>query len=72
MIQRRVNELRLQDGDKLVLEDGAEVVGLPVSAGGAPVAECVHASTASTVAALKADVNQLIRALKACGLMAEE
>ena len=50
-------------GGKLIIEPGAEVVGLP-AAGNVPE------SAATTVAGVKDDLNAVIAALKAAGLMA--
>ena len=58
-------ELVIKNGAKLVLEEGAEGSGLPKAANQA-------ASTASTVAGLKDDLNALIGKLISAGLMAEE
>ncbi len=49
-------------GGKLIIEEGAEVLGLPSL-------ENQEASTATTVAALKDDLNALIGKLKATGYM---
>lgn len=52
-------------GGKLILEDGAQLEGFPKAAN-------VQASTAADVAGLKADLNSLLTALKAAGLMAAD
>lgn len=52
-------------GGKLIIEPGAEVTGLP-AAGNVPE------STATTVAGVKDDLNAVIAALKAAGLMTGE
>ena len=52
-------------GGKLIIEEGAEVIGLPSLDNQA-------ASTATTVAALKDDLNALLEALKAAGYMAAD
>ena len=49
-------------GGKLTILEGAQVTGLPQAANQV-------ASTASTVAALKDDLNALLTALKTAGLM---
>lgn len=60
-------------GGKLVIEEGASVEGLPSSGSGAvtPAAN-QPASTATTVAGLKEDLNTLLAALKSAGLMAPD
>lgn len=52
-------------GGKLILEDGAELEGFPTAAN-------VPASTATAVAGVKDDLNAVIAALKAAGLMAAD
>ncbi len=52
-------------GGKLIIEEGAEVKGIPILDNQA-------ASTATTVAALKDDLNALIAGLKAKGYMAAD
>lgn len=52
-------------GGKVIFEEGAEIEGLPAAANQAD-------STASTVSALKDDLNALLAKLKAAGLMAED
>ena len=52
-------------GGELILEDGAKLTGFPKTAK-------QEASTATTVAALKDDLNDLIEKLIAAGLMQEE
>ena len=54
-------------GGKLVIEDGAEVEGLPSPS--VPKAANQAASEASTVVALKEDFNALLSKLKTAGLM---
>lgn len=58
-------------GGKLIIEEGAEVIGLPPGNGGSklPVAENQSDSGAATIAALKDDFNALLSKLKAAGLM---
>ena len=58
-------------GGKLIIEEGAEVVGLPSGDGGSklPAAENQADSEATTIAALKEDFNALLSKLKAAGLM---
>ena len=58
-------ELRVKAGAKVVLEPGADLKGLP-TAGNVPDAS----SDISTVAALRAEHNALLAALRAAGLMA--
>lgn len=52
-------------GGKLIIEDGAELEGFPAAAN-------VPASTASDVAGVVTDLNAVIAALKAAGLMAAD
>ena len=52
-------------GGKLIIEEGAEIRGLPSLDNQA-------ASTAATVAALKDDLNALLEGLKAAGYMAAD
>ena len=54
-------------GGKLIVEEGAEVVGL--DSGGGAAAENQSASTATAVAALKNDFNALLIRLKEAGIM---
>jgi hypothetical protein len=71
-----------QGGDKLVIggtleiQEGASVTGLPVAAADNPgvvgIAANQPASTAADVAALVADFNTLLAALKAAGIMAAD
>ena len=59
-------------GGKLIIEEGAEVIGLPSGDGGGsklPVVENQADSEATTIAALKEDFNALLSKLKAAGLM---
>lgn len=58
-------------GGKLIIEEGASVEGLTSSGGFTPAANQAE-STATTVAALKDDLNALLAKLKAAGLMAGE
>lgn len=51
-------------GGKLIIDEGGSIEGLQ--------AENQAASTATTVAALKDDFNNLLSKLKAAGLMAED
>ena len=55
-------------GGKLVIEEGASVEGLP----GSSPAGYQPDSTATTVAALKDDLNALLHKLRAAGIMAAE
>lgn len=57
-------------GGKLIFEEGAQVIGLPASSGGA--AENQPASTATAVAGLKNDFNALLLKLKDAGIMAAD
>ncbi len=52
-------------GGKLVVEEGAEIEGIP----GMTQADHQSDSTATTVAALKEDLNALLSKLKAAGIM---
>lgn len=71
-----------QGGDKLVIggtleiQEGASVTGLPAAATDSPgvvgIAVNQPASTAADVAALVADFNTLLAALKAAGIMAAD
>jgi len=71
-----------QGGDKLVIggtleiQEGASVTGLPVAAADRPgvvgIAANQPASTAADTAALVADFNTLLSALKAAGIMAAD
>jgi hypothetical protein len=71
-----------QGGDKLVIggmleiQEGASVTGLPAAAVDSPgvvgIAANQPASTAADVAALVADFNTLLTALKAAGIMAAD
>lgn len=54
-------------GGRLVIEDGAQVEGLPSTP--APKAEAVPDSVAEDVATLMADHNALLAALRKAGLM---
>ena len=56
-------------GGKLVVEEGAEVSGLPDSGGSGGAAANQPASTATQVAALKNDFNALLIRLKDAGIM---
>lgn len=55
-------------GGKLIIEEGAQVEGLP----GSTPAENQQASTATTVAGIKDDLNALLTKLKSAGLMASD
>ncbi len=55
-------------GGTVIFEDGCEVKGLP----GSSVAENQTDSTATTVAALKEDLNALLTKLKTAGIMAAD
>lgn len=59
-------------GGKLIIEEGAEVIGLPSGDGGGsklPVAANQKDSTADDVSTLVGDFNALLAKLKAAGLM---
>lgn len=63
-------------GGSLIIEDGADVTGLPAATATAAgvVKQCANqaASTAADVAGLKADLNTLIAELKTAGIMAAD
>jgi len=71
-----------QGGDKLVIggtleiQEGASVTGLPAATADSPgvvdIAANQPASTAADTAALVADFNTLLAALKAAGIMAAD
>ena len=56
-------------GGKLIIEEGAEVIGVPSTS---KTADNVAASTATNVAGVRDDLNAVITALKAAGLMAAD
>lgn len=58
-------ELVIQSGAKLVIENGAEVQGLP----GASAAPAQPDSEATSVAALKNDFNALLTKLRQAGIL---
>ncbi len=59
-------------GGKVIFEEGCEVEGLPNSDSSGTKAENQVASTATTVAGLKEDLNALLSKLKAAGVMEED
>ena len=67
---------RLVIGGTLEIREGASVTGLPSAAEDSPgvvrIAANQTASTAADVAALAADFNTLLAALKAAGIMAAD
>ena len=67
---------RLVIGGTLEIREGASVTGLPSAAADSPgvvrIAANQAASAASDVAALTADFNTLLAALKAAGIMAAD
>lgn len=64
-------ELRVKAGAKLTLEAGATISGLPALTGLPPIKYMQDAgSDASTVAAIRAEHNELLAKLRSAGLMA--
>jgi len=64
-------ELRVKAGAKLMLEEGAQIAGLPALTGLPPVKYMQDAgSDISTVAAMRAEHNELLAKLRAAELMA--